>query len=76
MESASLILRSLSFGNGVVLSRTVDAGGRVTAQAANDTASLLRGGPGGGGFIDGVTVLPEPRTVPLPEIYDSDPFDV
>jgi len=66
MGSVSLILRSLSFGNGVVPSQTVDAGGRMTAQAANDAGTLSRGGPGGGGFIDGVTVLPEVRTLPLP----------
>ncbi len=49
-----------------MLNRTVDAGGSMTAQAANDARTLSRGGPGGGGFIDGITVLPEVRTVPLP----------
>ncbi len=49
----------------MVLNRTVDAGGRVTAQTANDARTLSRGGPGRGGFIDGVTVLPKVRTRPL-----------
>jgi YD repeat-containing protein len=59
-------VREAVFGNGVTLARALDLAGRLEDQLSDDTATLVRGGPGGGGFIDGVTVLPEARTVPLP----------
>jgi RHS repeat-associated protein len=59
-------VREATFGNGVILARALDISGRLEGQLSDDTATLARGGPGGGGFIDGVTVLPEARSVPLP----------
>jgi RHS repeat-associated protein len=59
-------VREAVFGNGVILARALDISGRLEGQLSDDTATLARGGPGGGGFIDGVTVLPEARSVPLP----------
>jgi RHS repeat-associated protein len=65
-RSAAGPVRRLAFGNGVTVERTLNAGGRLRAQAADDRASLARGGPGGGAYIDGVTVVPPVRTLPLP----------